>query len=92
MGVHWLGVYELADKLVQLGKTASEAVVAPLDDDLARGREAEGELLLHHLGLAEATAGQHGERARGHHRTVFDVRDDDVYACVADVGWEKQRR
>jgi acetyl-CoA synthetase len=21
------------------------------------------------------------------HRTVFDVREDDVYACVADVGW-----
>jgi acetyl-CoA synthetase len=21
------------------------------------------------------------------HRTVFDLRDDDVYACVADVGW-----
>ncbi len=21
------------------------------------------------------------------HRTVFDVHDDDVYACVADVGW-----
>lgn len=30
MGVHWLGIYELADKLVQLGKTASEAVIAPL--------------------------------------------------------------
>ena len=21
------------------------------------------------------------------HRTVFDLREDDVYACVADVGW-----
>ena len=21
------------------------------------------------------------------HRTVFDLRDDDIYACVADVGW-----
>ena len=30
MGVQWLGIYELADKLVQLGKTASEAVIAPL--------------------------------------------------------------
>ncbi|MCA9709878.1 MAG: lipopolysaccharide biosynthesis protein [Myxococcales bacterium] len=30
MGVEWLGIYELADKLVQLGKTASEAVIAPL--------------------------------------------------------------
>lgn len=30
MGVHWLGIYELADKLVELGKTASEAVIAPL--------------------------------------------------------------
>jgi O-antigen/teichoic acid export membrane protein len=30
MGVQWLAVYELADKLVELGKTASEAVIAPL--------------------------------------------------------------
>lgn len=30
MGVQWLGVYELADKLVELGKTASDAVIAPL--------------------------------------------------------------
>jgi O-antigen/teichoic acid export membrane protein len=30
MGVQWLGIYELADKLVELGKTASEAVIAPL--------------------------------------------------------------
>lgn len=21
------------------------------------------------------------------HRLVFDLREDDIYACVADVGW-----
>ncbi len=30
VGVEWLAIYELADKLMSLGKTASEAVVAPL--------------------------------------------------------------
>ncbi len=30
VGVEWVGIYELADKLINLGKTASEAVVAPL--------------------------------------------------------------
>ncbi|MEM7153620.1 MAG: lipopolysaccharide biosynthesis protein [Myxococcota bacterium] len=30
MGVEWVGIYELADKLIRLGKTASEAVIAPL--------------------------------------------------------------
>ncbi|MCA9709868.1 MAG: polysaccharide biosynthesis C-terminal domain-containing protein, partial [Myxococcales bacterium] len=30
VGVEWVGIYELADKLISLGKTASEAVVAPL--------------------------------------------------------------
>jgi O-antigen/teichoic acid export membrane protein len=30
IGVRWVGVYELADKLLSLGKAASSAVVAPL--------------------------------------------------------------
>jgi len=30
MGVQWVGIYELAHKLITLGKTASEAVIAPL--------------------------------------------------------------
>ena len=30
VGVEWVGIYELADKLIKLGRTASEAVIAPL--------------------------------------------------------------
>ncbi|MEX1366688.1 MAG: oligosaccharide flippase family protein [Nannocystaceae bacterium] len=30
VGVEWVGLYELADKLIKLGRTASEAVIAPL--------------------------------------------------------------
>ena len=30
VGIEWVGIYELADKLIKLGRTASEAVIAPL--------------------------------------------------------------
>jgi acetyl-CoA synthetase len=33
------------------------------------------------------TCGGYITYAQYTHRTVFDLRDDDVYACVADVGW-----
>jgi len=37
-------------------------------------------------GVAHATGGYLVHAALSHH-LVFDLREDDVYACVADVGW-----
>ena len=37
-------------------------------------------------GLVHSTGG-YVTYAAYTHRTVFDLREDDVYACVADVGW-----
>jgi acetyl-CoA synthetase len=37
-------------------------------------------------GVGHATGGYMVHAALSHH-LVFDLRDDDIYACVADVGW-----
>lgn len=48
IGVEWVGIYELADKLIKLGRTASEAVIAPLMPAFA-GLQAGGEKLRERL-------------------------------------------
>jgi acetyl-CoA synthetase len=61
-----------------------EAVVLKAEDPLfilyTSGSTGKPKGLLH-------TSGGYLTYASYTHETVFDLRDDDVYACVADVGW-----